>query len=167
MMRWYAVHTRPAAEARAAENLDRQGYVTYLPRHRRWVRHARRRALALRPLFPRYLFVGMNLAVARWRAIRSTVGIAGLVCQGDQPGPVPRGIVEMIQARENEEGMVTLLAAPVFDKGERVHITEGALRGVNGLFESITDEERVIILLDLLGRQVRVRVPLENVQAVA
>jgi len=35
------------------------------------------------------------------------------------------------------------------------------------LFESITDEERVIILLDLLGRQVRVRVPLENVQAVA
>jgi transcriptional antiterminator RfaH len=62
---------------------------------------------------------------------------------------------------------VTLPIAPLFDKGERVHIVEGALRGLSGLFESTTDEERVIILLDLLGRQVCVRVPLETVQAVA
>jgi hypothetical protein len=41
------------------------------------------------------------------------------------------------------------------------------LRGLSGLFEGSTDEERVIVLLDLLGRQVRVRVKLETVQAVA
>ncbi len=167
MMRWYVAHTQPLAEAKASWHLRNQGFAVYLPRYLKRRRHARRTDWVPAPLFPRYLFIGMNLAVARWRAIRSTVGIAGLVCQGDQPEPVPRGIVETIQARENEKGVVTLLAAPVFDKGERVRITEGALRGLNGLFESITDEERVIILLDLLGRQVCVRVPLENVQAVA
>jgi transcriptional antiterminator RfaH len=41
------------------------------------------------------------------------------------------------------------------------------LRGLSGLFDGTSDEERVIILLDLLGRQVRVQVPLETVQAVA
>jgi len=63
--------------------------------------------------------------------------------------------------------VVALPVAPPFDQGEHIHITEGALRGLSGLFEGSTDEERVIVLLDLLGRQVRVRVKLETVQAVA
>lgn len=167
MMRWYVVHTQPQAEARAAWHLDNQGFAVYLPRYAKRRRHARRIDWVPTPLFPRYLFVGMDLAVARWRAIRSTVGVADLICHGDRPTPVPDGIVETIRAREDDGGVVKLPAAPLFDKGEPVCITEGALRGLTGLFESTTDEERVIVLLDLLGRQVRVRVPLETVQAVA
>jgi hypothetical protein len=39
---WYAVYTRPHAEARALEHLQRQGYHAYLPRYRTRVSHARR-----------------------------------------------------------------------------------------------------------------------------
>jgi transcriptional antiterminator RfaH len=167
MMRWYVAHTQPLAEAKASWHLRNQGLVVYLPRYLKRRRHARRIDWIPAPLFPRYLFIGLDLAVAQWRAIRSTVGIAGLVCHGDRPTPVPEGVVETIQAREDGNGVVTLPPAPLFDKGERVHITEGALRGLTGLYEGSTDEERIIILLDLLGRQVRVRVKLETVQAVA
>jgi transcriptional antiterminator RfaH len=167
MMRWYVAHTQPASEAKAGWHLQNQGFAVYLPRYLKRRRHARRIDWVPAPLFPRYLFIGMDLAAARWRAIRSTIGIAGLVCQGDRPTPVPEGIVEAIQAREDDRGVVALPAAPLFDKGDRVHIAEGALRGLSGLFEGIADEARVIILLDLLGRQLRVHVPLETVQAVA
>jgi transcriptional antiterminator RfaH len=167
MMRWYVAHTQPSGESKASWHLRNQDFVVYLPRYLKRRRHARRIDWVPVPLFPRYLFIGMDLAVARWRAIRSTIGIAGLVCHGDRPTAVPAGIVEAIQARENDKGVVTLPAAPLFDKGDRVDITEGALRGLSGLCEGTTDEERVIILLDLLGRQVRVQVPLETVQAVA
>jgi transcriptional antiterminator RfaH len=167
MMRWYVAHTQPLAEGKASHHLGNQGYVVFLPRFLKRRRHARRVDWVAAPLFPRYLFIAMDLAVTQWRAIRSTIGIAGLVSHGDQPTPVPIGIVEAIKARENDKGVVALPAAPLFDKGERVDITEGALRGLSGLFEGATDEERVIVLLDLLGRQVRVRVPLETVQAVA
>jgi transcriptional antiterminator RfaH len=167
MMRWYVAHTQPLSEGRASQHLRNQGFAVYLPRFLKRRRHARRIDWVPTPLFPRYLFIGMDLAVARWRAVRSTIGIAGLICHGDQPTPVPYGIVEAIQAREDDDGLVKLPAAPLFDKGDRVHITEGALRGLSGLFEGATDEARVIILLDLLGRQVRVRLPLETVQAVA
>ncbi len=167
MMRWYVAHTQPLAEPRASWHLRNQGFAVYLPRYLKRRRHARRIDWVATPLFPRYLFVGMDLALARWRAIRSTIGIAGLICHGDRPTPVPEGIVEAIQAREDNKGVVTLPAAPLFDKGDPVQITEGALRGLSGLYEGTTDEERVIILLDLLGRQVRVRIPLETVQAVA
>jgi transcriptional antiterminator RfaH len=167
MMRWYVAHTQPLGETKASWHLRNQDFAVYLPLFLKRRRHARRIDWVRAPLFPRYLFIGMDLETARWRSIRSTVGIAGLVCHGDRPTPVPQGIVEAIKAREGDDGVVTLPAAPLFDKGERVHITEGALRGLTGLYEGATDEERVIILLDLLGRQVRVRVKLETVQAVA
>jgi transcriptional antiterminator RfaH len=167
MMRWYVAHTQPGSEAKASWHLRNQDFAVYLPRYLKRRRHARRIDWVATPLFPRYLFIAMDLATARWRAIRSTIGIAGLVCHGDRPTPVPLGIVEALQAREDDKGVVTLPTAPLFDKGDRVHITDGALRGLSGLFDGTSDEERVIILLDLLGRQVRVRVPLETVQAVA
>src|SRR5438477_5744095 len=135
LMRWYVGHTQPSSEVKASNHLRNQDFAVYLPRYLKRRRHARRIDWVPAPLFPRYLFIGMDLAVARWRAIRSTIGIAGLVCHGDRPTPVPIGIVEALQARENDDGVLTLPAAPPFDKGDRVHITEGALRGLNGLFE--------------------------------
>ena len=47
MIRWYAVYTRPHAEAKALEHLLQQGYEAYLPRYRTWVSHARRRQQVL------------------------------------------------------------------------------------------------------------------------
>ena len=44
-------------------------------------------------------------------------------------------------------------------------VVDGPLNDLEGLFESPTDEERVTILLNLMGREVKVRVPLETVYA--
>ena len=41
------------------------------------------------PLFPRYMFVAIDVAVQRWRSIQSTIGVARLVCNGDHPAEVP------------------------------------------------------------------------------
>jgi transcriptional antiterminator RfaH len=41
----------------------------------------------------------------------------------------------------------------------------GALADCLGFFESMADHDRVILLLDLLGRKVRVQAPLEAVVA--
>ena len=54
-----------------------------------------------------------------------------------------------------------------FKRGDRVRIINGPLNDLEGLFESPTDEERVTVLLNLMGREVKVRVPLETVYACA
>jgi transcriptional antiterminator RfaH len=166
MDRWYVVHTHANAEQKAAWHLQRQGFGIYLPRYLRQRRHARRVDSVARPLFPRYLFVAMDLAVARWRAIRSSIGVSDLICQGDRPSPVPETVIDEIRRRENDSGLV-LLPPPTMQRGEEVRIVDGALQGVTGLFECASDGERGIILLDLLGRQVRARVPLDTVTAAA
>ena len=168
MERWYAIHTHPKGEVLAEANLRRQEFVTYLPRYLRRRRHARRTDWAPMPLFPRYLFVRMDVEQVRWRAIHSTFGVQHLVCHGDKPAPLPESIVEAIQARHDDRGMVTIGAEPPpFAKGEVVRLTEGALADQVGLFEGVSDDERVTILLTLLGREVRVRVPVDTVRAYA
>lgn len=153
--RWYVVHTHTHAETKAAAHLERQGFSVYLPRYRKRRRHARRIELVTAPLFPRYMFVGVDMAAQRWRSIHSTFGVARLVSYGDEPAPVPEFVIDALRRREDADGFVEL-ARRRFEPGARVQITDGAFASYLGLFEGMRDEERVTVLLDLLGRKVRV-----------
>ena len=167
MEHWYVVHTQPRGESLALANLNNQGLKTYLPRHLKRRRHARRTEWVPAPLFPNYLFVRFDIERTRWRAIHSTFGVRYLVCNGELPAPVPHGIVEEIQSCEDDAGVVVVSKQAPFDKGELVQIMTGAMCDQVGLFDCATDNERVFILLDLLGRKVRVRVPLDTVSSYA
>ncbi len=154
--RWYVVHTQPNREARADLNLRRQGFSTYLPRYVRRRRHARRHEMVARPLFPRYLFVALDPARDRWRAIHSTFGVNHLVLAGEEPLPVPDGVVDEIRARENGDGFVKLGLPAGIGPGSQVRLIDGVFADATGVLERIADDRRVAILLELLGREVRV-----------
>src|SRR5262249_2851497 len=78
--RWFVAHTHPHAEGKATAHLNRQGFEIYFPRYLKRRRHARRIESITAPLFPRYLFVAIDVNVQRWRSIYSTVGVSRLVC---------------------------------------------------------------------------------------
>jgi len=159
MDRWYVVHTQPHGEQTALANLLRQGFRAYLPQYLRRRRHARKLTQVSRPLFPRYLFVNINIERERWRAIRSTIGVMHLVGTEERPSPVPEGIIEGISARENDEGLIDLNSEKRFRPGDRVQILSGALMDKTGIFSALDDAGRVLLLLELLGRQVRIKLP--------
>jgi transcriptional antiterminator RfaH len=154
--RWFVAHTQPHAEAKATSHLNRQGFEIYFPRYLKRRRHARRIETVAAPLFPRYLFVAVDIAAQRWRSIYSTIGVARLVCNGDQPTAVPDGIVEALKCREDANGFIKLDYRPPFRPGDKVRVLDGAFSSCLGLFESMAERERIAILLDLLGRKVRV-----------
>jgi transcriptional antiterminator RfaH len=167
MLNWYAVHTHVHAESVAARHLERQEFSVYLPKHLKRRSHARRVETIQAPLFPRYLFVQIDTERSRWRAISSTVGVSHLVSFGGEPAPVPFGVVEEIRACEDDRGVVDLHRRRPFQPGEKVRLLDGPLRDTIGLFDCADDAMRVTILLDLLGRQVRVRMPTSAIAAVA
>ena len=94
---WYVVQTQANAENKAIAHLARQGFVTYLPRYLKRRRHARRVDVVAAPLFPRYLFVEIDMAAQRWRSIYSTVGVSRLVCNGEFPASVPERVVDLLK----------------------------------------------------------------------
>ncbi len=167
MEHWYVAHTQPRGETLALVNLLRQKFGAYLPRYLKRRRHARRIDWVASPFFPRYLFVKMDPGAVRWRAIHSTIGVSHLVCAGDKPLAMPDGIVESIQSREDAKVMVGMDPAISFKKGAQVQILSGPLCDQVGLFDCTCDDGRAVILLELLGRQVEVRVPNTAVAAYA
>jgi transcriptional antiterminator RfaH len=152
-------------EPKAAQHLLRQGFEIYLPRYLKRRRHARKVDFVARPLFPRYLFVAIDTATQRWRAIQSTQGISHLVCNGEEPAVVPDGVLSALKAREDDRGFVGMEAKPAFAPGDRVRVLAGAFMDNAGLFDGMGDHDRVAILLDMLGRKVRVYLDVDLVAA--
>ena len=165
MIDWYVVFTHPAAEARTVGHLCRQGFESYLPRYRTIRRHARRQETVWRPLFPRYLFVAFDVEVTPWRVILSTVGVVNLLRGGEKPLRVPAGVVEALRTREVESKIVGHPDRFRFQPGQPVQIKDGPFSELIGRLESLGDDDRVQILLELLGREVRVEVAVSRVQA--
>jgi transcriptional antiterminator RfaH len=165
VIRWYAVYTQPHAETKALDHLLRQGYSAYLPRYRTLVSHARRRQMVLRPLFPRYLFAGIDRGSMRWRPILSTCGVTSIVRAGDEPATVPSEVVAAIREREQAGGFDRLGRQHSLRPGELVRVTAGALEDMVGRLVELRDQDRVVVLLELLGRAVRAQLPAEAIEA--
>lgn len=163
--KWYVVQTQVHSERKAATHLHRQGFATYLPCFMKRRRHARRIENVIAPLFPRYLFVAVDMTTQRWRSIQSTIGVSRLVCNGDEPAAVPHRIVEELEAREDGRGLIPIDTRPRFARGDKILVQGGAFSSCFGLFDSANDSERVSILLDLLGRKVRVVLSVDEVAA--
>lgn len=164
MNSWYVAYTHASSENKASDHLRRQGFEVYLPRTRRWRRHARRREAVLGPLFPRYLFVGFDITQVRWRSIFSTVGVSTLLCNGDVPITVPSNVVEQIRFAED---------AGVFDEsstlggmrpGDQVRVMQGPFTDVIARLQSLVSSQRVRILIELLGRQVPTVVDVHEIE---
>jgi transcriptional antiterminator RfaH len=153
---WYAVETQPHNEARAAAHLRHQGFEVYLPRYQKRRRHARRVDMVAAPLFPKYLFVAKDEAGPRLSAINSTIGVRRLVKRGDQPATLSSAVIDEIKAREGADGFVRLQRGVSFAPGTEVRVRDGAFGDCTAVFLDIADEDRVSVLMTLLGRQVTV-----------
>ena len=46
----------------------------------------------------------------------------------------------------------------LFEPGERVRLTEGPFSGIEGIYQMPDGEQRVVVLIELLSREVSVRV---------
>ena len=152
--RWYVVHTLPACEIRAQRQLGNQGFRTFLPKRQKTVRHARKLTNVIAAFFPGYLFVILDLARDRWRSINGTFGVASLVMQGDQPHPVPHGILETLISSVDSRGL--LRVDQDLKVGASVRLGTGPFAERLAILEHLDDSGRVRVLLSLLGRQVHV-----------
>ncbi|MBM3527066.1 MAG: transcriptional activator RfaH [Alphaproteobacteria bacterium] len=163
MKLWYAVHTHPREEAQACAHLKRQGFEPFLPCYLKRRSHARKVDLVPAPLFPRYLFVQLEIENPMWRVIRSTRGVVDLVRAGVDPVPVPDEAIEEIKRRRDAEGFVVLARGLGLKPGSPIRIDIGAFAGMEAIFQAERDEDRVVALLSMLGRQVVVQVPIHAV----
>lgn len=147
-------------EVVAEVNLRRQGYDVYYPRLLRPTRIRGRWVDRVAALFPRYLFFRLAVGHQAMGPVRSTVGVASIVRFGSDYTVVPDAVVENLRMRADPKtGLHRLHDHALFKPGSNVRVVAGAFDGLEGVFQRESGDERVVLLLGLLGRDTLVQIP--------
>jgi transcriptional antiterminator RfaH len=160
LRRWYLIHTKPSGEVVAQVNLTRQGYETYFPRLSRPMPRRGHLLDQVIALFPRYLFLRLSEGDQSLGPVRSSVGVASVVRFGSTYAVVPDRLIQDLQAHADPaSGLHRIAPGPALESGAKVSITTGSFEGLEGIFERLAGTDRVVVLLNLLGHYVSVRLP--------
>ena len=161
---WFLAQFKPNSHNIAERNLVRQGFRTFLPMQEETKRARGKFITQMRPLFPGYLFVALDMLRGGWRAVNSTYGITRLVSLGKDPTPVPLDLVSQLMLRCDREGK--LLPPKLLKPGDEVMLTKGPFADFVATIERIALDRRVYVLMELMGAQARVAVSAEHLRAV-
>jgi transcriptional antiterminator RfaH len=163
-LRWYVVHTKPGRELMVSGLIESQlALEVYLPEVVETRRNRRRKT----PLFPRYLFVRVDLARTPGQAINTLPGVIHLVSFGGYPQPLADREVDTLIARLDALNAQGGLPTHAFHPGDEVRLLDGPLQGLEAVFIGpMTPTQRVRVLLDFLGTEREAEVALESIERV-
>jgi len=153
---WALVQFKPNSDAVACRNLSRQGFEIFLPRIEVTSKTAIKFVRSLKPLFPGYLFVRINTEVGGWRAINSTYGVSRIVTTAGKPTRVPDELVDDIKRRCDSQNTIQQMDS--VKPGDEVSLKHGPFADWVGKVVTLPSDNRVWVLLEILGRQTRVAV---------
>jgi len=159
---WYLAQFKPNSHNIAARNLARQGFGVFLPQRLETRRARGAFSTQLRPVFPGYLFLEQTADAASLSAVNSTYGITRLVCRGSDPVPVPSSLIEDLRQRFDEDAAPE--APPLPNPGDKVTPCHGPFADFIATVETVLPDQRIWLLLDLLGAQTRVQMDARNLR---
>ncbi len=162
---WYVVFSKPRQEQRALQQLLRQEYEVYLPMLTQWRRKAGTWQSKVAPMFPRYMFLRQTRMEQGIGPVRSTLGVSGFVRFGVEIARVSPSLITAIH--DLEVSQAQRYAHPPGSRmsaGTRVRVEEGPFAGLEGIVKA-SAQQRVIILLDILGKEASVKVERDAVRA--
>ena len=154
---WYVVHTRPKCEHLAAAlMLGLPGVETYCPRIRFQRSTRRGKVWFVEALFPSYFFARFDPQVSV-RAVKHAQNVIRIVDFGGSLIPVPDSVIAALRQEMGDQDLREIQVG--VNVGDTVELTEGPMRGLKGIVNSIhSGAERVKILLEFLGRESLVEV---------
>ena len=160
---WYLIYTKPRQEYLARENLDRQGFVTYLPLVQQSRRRNGRYIKIIEPYFPRYLFIQLNTDTDNWAPIRSTLGVSQMVRFGGIPAVLPDDLITYLKQNDDSNGLQQQRQRDM-SPGDRIEIVNGPFVGYQGIYQQQKSAERVAVLLDIIGKNAALTLSVHDLQ---
>jgi transcriptional antiterminator RfaH len=155
---WYALRSKPQKEDIVFRQAKSQGIEVYYPRIR--VQPINPRSRKIKPYFPGYMFVQVDISEVGLSTFQWMPHAVGLICFGDEPAIVPDHLIYELKKRVSE---IVAAGGELFDglkSGDTIIISDGPFAGYEALFDTrLPGNERVRVLLQLLNDQRKV--PLE------
>lgn len=153
---WFALHVRTRKENAVADHLTDHGFETFVPKYKVVRRWSDRLKELEQPLFPGYLFCRFNLD--RRRSLLTAPGVIHIVSVGQTPAAIDESEVEGV--RSALQSGLAVQPWPCLEQGERVRVSHGNLRGLEGILVCFKGNHRVVLSVTMLQRAVALEVDL-------
>src|SRR4030042_5669619 len=163
--RWYVIHTKPGDEGRVRINLHNQEIETFSPLLETYQYCNGRMIPKIKPLFPNYLFVRLDLGLDYYR-VKWTRGVNKILGSGNEPIPISEKVIQTIKERSGKDNLVKL--EDELKDGDIVQVNSGPFKSLRGVFQKMMSSKgRVRILLGLIGVDVPVQISRWQIKKVA
>jgi len=157
---WFVLQFKSNSHHIAAKNLNRQGFETFLPLYETTSRRTSRFMNTSKPLFPGYMFIKFDRAESVWHKINNTIGVSRLITFNSILKSIPTIIVDHLMKRCDLSGK--LIPIKKLKKGDHVTVLKGPFANFIATVEKYETDQRIWILMDLMGRKAKIQTPSDN-----
>jgi transcriptional antiterminator RfaH len=154
---WFILQFKSNSHLQATKNLTRQGFETFLPLHDATSRKSSRFINTAQPLFPGYMFITFDRTESKWHKINNTYGVSRLVTFNSILKSIPTTFVDSLMKRYDLSGK--LLPMQKLKKGDQVKVLKGPFANFIATVETYETDQRIWILMDLMGRKTKIQTP--------
>lgn len=172
---WYVIHSYSGYENKVKANLETRIqsmhmedriFEVHIPMEDVVEFKGGKKVTVPKKVFPGYILVRMTLDDDSWYAVRNTPGVTGFVAGNAQkPTPLSRREVERFLGVQEEEEKGKPRFKPEWDVGEQVRVVTGPFADFNGVIEELNvDQQKVVVLVNIFGRDTPVELGFEDIQ---
>ena len=157
---WFVLQFKPNSHQQAVNNLNRQGFETFLPLSDTTSRKVSRFVTSTKPLFPGYMFISFDKSEPKWHKINNTYGVLRLITFNSILKSISTTFVEDLKRRYDLSGK--LLPMEKLKKGDQVKVLKGPFANFIATIETYESDQRTWVLMDLMGRKTKIQTPSDN-----
>ena len=165
-MKWYALRSKSQKEEILSDQVAKRGYEVFYPRVK--VCPINPRARRIRPFFPGYVFVHVNIEEVGLSCFRWMPYSLGLVSFGGEPAYIPDSALVSIRRHVEALNGRREFESDNLSKGDMVRIIDGPLVGYEAIFDArMSGSERVRVLLTFIsGRGAQVQLARRSIEPI-
>ncbi|MCB1156731.1 MAG: UpxY family transcription antiterminator [Leptospiraceae bacterium] len=161
---WYAVYTKPRAEKKLKDSLDKKGIQTFLPILKQKKKWSDRTKYVETPVFPSYVFVKINFEKEALDISREPNSVSFVFFNG-KPAEITESEIEILRIFVNEyPDKLKVQESDFLQKGREVEIISGPFAGRKAIVIEVKKMLYVVLHIKAINRILKVAVPKEVIK---
>ncbi|MFL2818441.1 MAG: transcriptional activator RfaH [Candidatus Puniceispirillales bacterium] len=146
--KWFIVQIKPNSYNLATENLERQGFETFLPEMEITQRQKNKFIIKKVYVFPGYAFVCFDPQIIAWTKINSTYGVSKILDFNKKPSEISSDLILELKARYETSNPKR---KEKLHKGDSIKFYKGPFAELIAKVESVEENNRIWVLLKTMG----------------
>ena len=154
--KWLIAQIKPNSYNTAIQNLERQGFETFLPIMEITQRKKNKFIVKNDYVFPGYMFVGFGLHTLSWTKINSTYGVSKILAYNKKPSEISSDLI--LELKKRYQITINPTQKVNLQKGDAIKFYAGPFVDLIAKVESVEKNNRIWVLLEAMGGHQRLKI---------